>query len=119
MVRRRFLALLFAAALIIPVSVHGANKTPPPPPDFRKLIKSVDIPNSSVVIVRMRDKGPHTYKIDDVTQLKINNAPGKFGDIKAGMVVEDYVERDNDTLDLLSLSGEGTETKTAPKPKKT
>jgi hypothetical protein len=51
----------------------------------------------------MRDKSVHTYMIDDLTALKVNNLPGTFTDIKAGMQVRDYVERDPRTLDTLTV----------------
>jgi hypothetical protein len=53
----------------------------------------------------------HTYKVDDFTKLKVNGVAGKFADIKPGMEVRDYIERDNDTLDGLTLVGYGDDTK--------
>jgi len=98
---------------------HAAASTtkPPPPEDFRKMVQTVDVKDSEVVVVYMHDRSTHTYKIDFVTALKVNNVAGKIDDLKAGMVVDDYVERDNDSLDLLSVSGYGTNP-TAAKPKK-
>jgi hypothetical protein len=98
----------------------AAKKTPPPPPDMRKVIQSVDAKNSAVVIVYMESKQTHNYRIDDMTALKVNGVPGKLGDIKKGMVVTDYPERDNDDLDGLTLTGYGEEpaaAKPAAKPK--
>jgi len=100
-------------------------KTPAAPPDVRKLIKSIDAKASTVTIVYNRDKSTHIYKVDDMTKLTLNNQPGKFADIKVGMVVDDSLERDNDDLDGLTLSGYGapapvakpkTPAKPAPKP---
>ncbi|MEI9998050.1 MAG: hypothetical protein WDO13_02210 [Verrucomicrobiota bacterium] len=108
-----FLLALFVLALTAPLHAAAKKPTAAPPPDPRKLIKSVDAGNSQVVIVYMRDKNTHTYKIDDMTQLMINGTKGKFGEIKTGMEVADYVERDNDTLDTLTLQGFGD----LPKPK--
>jgi hypothetical protein len=72
----------------------------------------------------MVDQQTHKYKVDDVTTLSVNGSPGKLADIKAGMEVKDYVERDNDDLDSLTLSGFGgatepakTAAKAKPKPK--
>ena len=95
-------------------AVQAATKkstTPAAPPDVRKLIKSVDAKANTITIVYDRDKSTHIYKIDDMTKLTLNNQPGKFADIKPGMVVDDSLERDNDDLDALTLSGDG-----APKP---
>jgi hypothetical protein len=104
----------------------AAKKTPPPPPDMRKVIQGVDTKNSAVVIVYMESKQTHTYRIDDITVLKVNGVPGKLADIKKGMVVTDYLERDNDDLDGLTLTGYGEEpaaakpaAKAKPKPKPT
>ena len=47
----------------------------------------------------MRDKTTHTYVIDDLTNLKVENRQGKVTDIKVGMQVTDYQERDPHTLD--------------------
>jgi hypothetical protein len=83
---------------------------------MRKVIQSVDAKNSAVVIVYMESKLTHTYHIDDVTVLKVNGVPGKLADIKKGMVVTDYTERDNDDLDGLTLTGYGGDTTPAAKP---
>jgi len=101
------LALLFTFA--VPIALAGPPKEPPPPPDTRKLIKSVDAAAGTIVIQNMRDKSIHTYKIDDLTTLTVNNVPGKIADIKPGMEVGDYLERYSDTLDSLTLHGYGTE----------
>ena len=103
-----------------PVFAAPAKKTPPPPPDMRKVIQSVDTKNNAVIIVYMNSKQTHTYRIDDMTVLKVNGVPGKLVDIKKGMVVADYLERDNDDLDGLTLTGYGEEpaaAKPAAKPK--
>ncbi len=107
---------LFALA---PASVlsAAAKKKEAPPPDMRKLIKTVDVAGGAVVIEYMNNHQLHTYKIDDFTQLKVNGVPGKIVDIKAGMEVKDYVERDNDDLDGLTLVGYG-EDPAAKKPAK-
>jgi hypothetical protein len=101
-------ALLAIALLFTVTASASAPKKPAPPPDVRKLIQSVDVKNSTVVIRIMRFKTDHTYKIDDFTVLTVNNAPGKLADVKPGMVVEDYLERGTDTLDSLTLTGYGT-----------
>jgi hypothetical protein len=108
------LALIYIATCFGQTAI-GATKAPPPPPDMRKMIKSVNLANSTIDIVYMNSHMVHTYKVDDVTQVKVNNQDGKLADIKSGMVVDDYVERDNDDLDGISLSGYGT-TPAAAKP---
>ena len=121
--------LLFFAALALLVFVTGldqsalaaaAKKKPAdePPPDNRKLIQSIDVKASTVVVQYNHDKSTHAYKIDDLTVLKINNQTGKVADIKVGMVVDDYIERDFQNLDSISLSGYGGPL-TAVDPKKT
>jgi hypothetical protein len=118
----KFTRPFFCIALALFVFVTGfpaqaaAAKKPVPPPDVRKVIKSVDAKASTVIILYNRDKSTHTYKVDDLTKLKLNNQDGKFADIKVGMVVDDYLERDNDDLDELSLSGYGA-TPPVAKPK--
>jgi hypothetical protein len=116
--------LLILIGLFTASMMNAAAATPakPAPVDPRKLIKSVSVPDSSVVIQFMRDKTTHAYKIDDITALKVNGVTGKVSDIKAGMVVDDFVERDDQTLDGLTVSGYGGDTSSAkpvakPKPK--
>lgn len=112
------------ALLLLTVSVpyaKGATKVipPPPPVDTRILIKSIDVKAGTVTLKYMRDaKAPdHTYGVDDMTLLKVNNVAGKITDIKIGMVVDSYLERDNDNLDALSLSGYGGSITAPAKPK--
>lgn len=102
------------AAIALAVTWLGAaaqakTKEPAPPPDLRKLIKSVDAKASTVTIVNNRDKSTHIYKVDDLTKLLVNNQPAKFPEIRPGMVVDDSLERDNDDLDELSVTGYGSE----------
>ena len=112
-----FVACCFLIALATGPASAAAAKKPAPPPDMRKLIQSVDKDNSSVVIIYKESKQTHTYHIDDVTVLNVNGVPGKITDIKPGMEVKDYVERDNDDLDGLTLIGYGDEAKTPAKKK--
>jgi hypothetical protein len=81
----------------------AAPKKPVPPPDYRKLVKSVDAKANSIAILNSRTKEVHTYRIDDLTVVKIDGTPAKFAAIKAGMEVSDSTERDNDDLDAVSL----------------
>jgi len=68
------------------------------------LIKSVNLKTCEVVIVYKHDGSTHTYKIDFATPLGVNNSADMIADVKPGMVVDDYAERSNDTLDSLSVS---------------
>ena len=115
-------SLLFAIAT--EPAFAAAKKAAPKPPDMRKTIQAVDVKNSSVVILYNNSKQTHTYRIDSVTVLKVNGVPGQLTDIKKGMVVTEYLERDNDDLDGLTLTGYGEEpaaakpaAKSKPKPK--
>ena len=115
------LALLFIFAVPSALAKgKGGGKKPaaaPAPVDTRKLIQSVDVAANTVVIKNMREKTTHTYAIDNVTVVKVNNVDGTIADIKANMEVTDFVERDNDALDSISVSGNG-EAPSAAVPKK-
>jgi hypothetical protein len=107
-----YLPALLAVCLLLFLSMQPALaaakvKKPAPPPDMRKLIQSVDQGSSSVIIVYQETKQTHTYHVDDMTALKVNGTAGKIADIKPGMEVTDYLERDNDNLDGLTLTGYG------------
>jgi hypothetical protein len=97
-------SILFALAV---PALAAAKKPALPPPDMRKMIESVDMNTRAVVIIYMHGKQLHTYRIDDLTVLTINGVLGKLADIKSGMEVTSYLERDNDELDGLTLSGQG------------
>ena len=101
------LVLGFSALVATPASA-ASKPVPPPPVDTRILIKAVNAANSTVDVEYMRNKSVHTYKIDDVTAVKVSNTPSKFSDIKVGMKVDDSVERDNDTLDSITVETDHT-----------
>ncbi len=82
------------------------------------MIESVDVENSSVVIIYMHSSLLHTYRLDENTVLTINGSRGKVADIKSGMEVTSYLERDNDELDGLTLSGHGGPIVSTDPPKK-
>jgi hypothetical protein len=94
---------LFFALSNVPMSADDK------PPDTRKLIDSIDASASTIVLNDRKHNSFHTYRVDDMTKLIVNGIPGKFGDIKPGMEVKDFIERDNDTLDNLTLVGYGDE----------
>jgi hypothetical protein len=81
----------------------AAAKKPAPPPDWRKVVKSVDKGSNSITILNMRTRENHIYRLDDLSKIQIDGAPATFADIKAGMEVSDSTERDNDDLDNVSL----------------
>jgi hypothetical protein len=114
-----FFATVLGLCFFATTPVFGSAKkdTPPPPVDTRKLIKAIDAANSTVDIENMREKTVHTYKIDDVTVVKEGNMAIKFADIKVGMKVTDELERDNDTLDSITVEIDNTP-KPDPKKKK-
>ena len=95
------LALLFTLA--VPTAIAGKPKAPPAPVDTRKLVQAVDAAAGTIVIQNMRDKTTHTYKVYELTSIKVNFSSGKIADIKAGLQVRDYVERDDRTLDNITV----------------
>ena len=107
------LSLCFIA--VTPASGAAKPPAPPPPVDTRILIKAVNTADSTVDFQYMRNKSTHTYKIDDLTVVKVSNRVSKFSDIKAGMKVDDSVERDNDTLDSITVETDNTPAPAAKK----
>jgi hypothetical protein len=113
------IATIFTLCAMALTPASAASKPPPPPPpvDTRILIKAINAANSTVDIEYMRNKSVHTYKIDDLTAVKVSNTTSKFADIKVGMKVDDSVERDNDTLDSITVETDHTPAPSAPKKK--
>ncbi len=70
---------------------------------MRKLIQKVDAAHGSVTIVYQHSHKTKEYKVDAMTSIKIDGSTGKLSDVKGGMEVSDYTERDNDNLDGLVL----------------
>ena len=104
----RFLS--FAAslgiALLLTVSAYAKDKVAPAddaPDDTRKIVRAVDRSSNSIEVQTMFDQAMHHYKIDPATVIVVNGGAGKFSNIKVGMQVNDYVERDSQTLDSISL----------------
>jgi hypothetical protein len=96
----------------------GVDPSKPVYTGSESTIEGVLPDQNSVVIYTAQSKAVHTYRIDGVTALKVNGVNGAFSDIKVGMVVKDYVERDNDDLDSLTLTGYDDDTSTPTKKKK-
>lgn len=79
------------------------NKMPNDSSDTRVLVQSVDPVANIVVFQTMKDKSTHLYKVDAGTSITVNNNPGTFSNIKAGMEVTSSTERDSTTLDAISV----------------
>jgi len=77
----------------------------PPPIDTRILIKSVDAKSGTITVRYMRDAGQpsRTYIIDGGTVLTVSNVTGTINQIRVGMQVRSYVERDDVALDSIDL----------------
>jgi predicted Zn-dependent protease len=107
--QRVFAVSILAACLLFvlgpaPTFAAGTKKTKlTAPPDMRKMIKSVDVPNSTITISYAYGKQVHVYKIDAFTSVQVDGSSAKVSDIKAGMEVAEYTERDSDDLDSVSL----------------
>ena len=104
------------ALLLLTVSVSAKDTPPAPdsPDDTRKIVRAVDRSAGSVEVQTMFDQAMHHYKIDLGTVITVNGGAGKISDIKVGMQLDDYVERDPETLDSISLvPGDGANATTA------
>ena len=97
------LALIVLFTLTATITEASTPKPAPAPVDPRILIKSVNAATGTIVIQYMRDKTVRTYTMDDLTVIKINDNPGKMADVKVGMQLTAYVERDAHTLDSASI----------------
>ncbi len=91
---------------------------PAPPPDTRKLVTSINLKNDTIVISDKLAKTDHTYAIDAMTKVQVGNLPGQFADLKVGMKVDDLTERDNDTLDSITVETDLTPSSDTPSKKK-
>jgi hypothetical protein len=117
------LTLLFTFAVPTATAAAAKPAAPPVPVDTRKMIKSVDAAAGTIVIQYMRDKTIHAYQVYELTSIKVNFVAGKIADIKPGMEVSDFLEKDSQTLDSISVTGSGTTSdakptaKPKPKPK--
>jgi hypothetical protein len=105
---RLFIAVLFAGVSLLALApttamAGGPKKPPPPPPDTRKMIKSVDAATNSVTIIEMDRKVAHTFRLDDTSSILIDGTKAPFSSIKVGMEVSDSTDRDDTTLDSISL----------------
>ena len=99
-----FVVLLFFANSAATASGNKPAKLPPPI-DTRILVNSVDAKAGTITVKFMRDSNqpPHTYAIDGGTALTVNNVKGTINQIKVGMQVRSYVERDDVALDSVDV----------------
>ena len=70
-----------------------------------KTIQTILADKSAIVIYYAETKTQRTYHVDGGTQLQVNGSSGTFADLKVGMEVKDFTERDADDLDSLVVSG--------------
>lgn len=70
-----------------------------------KTIQTILADKSSIVIYYAETKTQRTYRVDGNTQIQVNGSAGTFSDLKVGMTVKDFMERDADDLDSLVVGG--------------
>jgi len=63
---------------------RGGSKSAPPPP---MKILSIDAANNTIKVVSGRKGSVSIYTITPFTQITINDKPGKFGELKNGMLI--------------------------------
>jgi hypothetical protein len=99
------LMLVFLFTLAVPSAQARRHVTSSdgPAADVKKVIKAVNAAAGTVEIQFMDDNSTQVYKIDGGTVIKVNDGSGKITDIKTGMLVTDFIERDPSTLDSLSV----------------
>jgi hypothetical protein len=100
-----FFVIVFAIIFVLAMSSADAKKKSGD--IFVKsgtLIKSVNLSASTVEVETVKSHTTHTYKIDGVTVIIVRGVPGKITDLKFGLQVEDLVERDDVTLDSITVN---------------
>jgi len=101
------LAILAVTLLALtPLPANAASKSSHKTSDgFYKgtIIKAVNLSTSTIEIETMENQEKHTYKIDSITAIVIAGSPGKISGLKFGQQVLDLVERDNETLDAITV----------------
>jgi len=90
--------------------------TPQPPLDPRILIDSVDLVNSQVTIVFMRDGLKHVYTVDGGTNITVYGKSATLKDITANLEVKEFVERDSNTLDSITVDTASPKPELPPPP---
>lgn len=108
-------ALFFAFAIPNAAMAHGGMGMDGMNEDALILIQSVDTASNSVTFKDMKAMSTHIYKIDAATSITVNNNPGTFADIKAGMQVSNSTERDASTLDSITVVGKAAPAKSKSK----
>lgn len=112
------LAALFTCA--VPSGFAKSKKAATDEPAAAKMstIEAVNATDHTVQVKFKAMKTPRLYRIDDLTHVTLNIAPGKFSDIRVGMEITDLVERDSQTLDKITLQGSGLAPAPPPEKKK-
>ena len=102
-----FLTAILAASLLAlaPLPAHSSSKSKKKSEGFYKgtIIKLVNKSTNVIEIETMENQTTHNYKIDSMTVITIAGSPGKFSGLKFGQQVLNLVERDNETLDAISV----------------
>lgn len=97
---------MIALLLLLAVPASAKEKLRPTddaPDDTRKIVRAVDSASSTIEMQTMFDRAMHHYKIDLGTLITVDGASGTINKIRVGMKVSDFVERDPETLDSISL----------------
>jgi len=94
--------------LFFPAHASTTKAKPPPPPvDKRILVTNVDVPNQQLAIVYQDNKKREVYIVDQLTAVTVQGHKATLKDIKVGQQVLDYVERDEQSLDSVSVATAG------------
>ncbi len=113
-----FALVLCLVGLLLASTAEAAaakKKAAAPPPDNRTLVKQVDPGKQQIVLTFKREKKDVTYTADGNTAITVDGQPGTLKDVKTGMELTGYIERDETSLDSFSV-----QTATSPpKAKKT
>jgi hypothetical protein len=99
------LFLIVVALMFIASSspATAAAKTPPPPNDHRILVQSVNVKHGTVTLQYMWNKSVHVYTLDASSTVTVKGKPATISDIKSGMRVLDSIDRDEHTLDSITV----------------
>jgi hypothetical protein len=110
---RPFIAALFVFPLLSLIAFGAttgkSGKAKPPPPETFSKVTAVNAKTNEVTIIFKAGTyavgvKPHVYSLDSISTITVNNVPGKFSDIRAGMIVLGSTERDDHTLDNITLT---------------
>ena len=93
------------AVALLALTLLPANAASKSSEGFYKgtIIKAVNLSTSTIEIETTENQEKHTYKIDSITAIVIAGSPGKISGLKFGQQVLNLVERDNETLDAITV----------------